>query len=244
MPAEVERKLAAILSADVVGYSRLMAEDEAGTIRTVTAYRNEISGLVGDHRGRVVDTAGDSVLAELLYERLLRVAPLDIYFRALRVIHLYIKREYERGIAEAERIRELHPEFVDASIAFLYFLLGRPEDFVRESLAYFARGGARFDRAREAFQRGSEEGGLRGGLRALTRLQIELTKRGAFGRAYLIAFESAIIGETEEAMTWLERAYEERDPFLLVAKTDPLTDPLRSDPRFQDLLRRIGFPES
>ncbi len=45
-------------------------------------------------------------------------------------------------------------------------------------------------------------------------------------------------------MIWLERAYEERDPLLLLAKTDALLDPLRSDPRFQDLLRRIGFPES
>ncbi len=53
-----------------------------------------------------------------------------------------------------------------------------------------------------------------------------------------------MIGETEDAMTWLERAYEERDPVLLLAKTDPRLDPLRSDPRVQDLLRRIGFPES
>ncbi len=45
-------------------------------------------------------------------------------------------------------------------------------------------------------------------------------------------------------MTWLERAYEERDPLLIAAKTDPRLDSLRSDPRFQDLLRRIGFPES
>ncbi len=63
-PDRVERKLAAILSADVVGYSRLMAEDEAGTIRTLTAYRHQISGLVDDHRGRVVDAPGDNVLAE------------------------------------------------------------------------------------------------------------------------------------------------------------------------------------
>ncbi len=60
----VERRLAAILSADAVGYSRLMAEDEAGTIRTLTAYRTEISTLVEQHRGRVVDAPGDNVLAE------------------------------------------------------------------------------------------------------------------------------------------------------------------------------------
>ncbi len=45
-------------------------------------------------------------------------------------------------------------------------------------------------------------------------------------------------------MTWLERAYEERDPLMVQLKVDPRFDPLRSDPRFDDLLRRIGFPES
>jgi adenylate cyclase len=60
----VERKLAAILSADVVGYSRLMAEDEAATIRTLTDYREEIAMLVRQHRGRVVDSPGDNILAE------------------------------------------------------------------------------------------------------------------------------------------------------------------------------------
>ncbi len=45
-------------------------------------------------------------------------------------------------------------------------------------------------------------------------------------------------------MTWLERAHEAREPLLVVAKVDPRLDALRSDPRFQDLLRRIGFPES
>jgi adenylate cyclase len=59
-----ERKLAAILSADVVGYSRLMAEDEAGTVRTLTDYREQIAVLVRQHRGRVVDSTGDNLLAD------------------------------------------------------------------------------------------------------------------------------------------------------------------------------------
>jgi adenylate cyclase len=63
-PEGVERKLAAILSADVVGYSRLMAEDEAGTVRRLTEYREQIAMLVRQHRGRVVDSPGDNVLAE------------------------------------------------------------------------------------------------------------------------------------------------------------------------------------
>src|SRR3974377_279466 len=63
-PEPFKRKLAAILSADVKGYSRLMGEDEEGTIRTLNADLDVISGFVQRHQGRFVSTAGDSVLAE------------------------------------------------------------------------------------------------------------------------------------------------------------------------------------
>ena len=63
-PDTVERKLAAILSADVAGYSRLMAQDEVATLRTLAAYMEEIRLLVRQHRGRAVGSAGDSLLAE------------------------------------------------------------------------------------------------------------------------------------------------------------------------------------
>ena len=59
-----KRKLTAILSADAVGYSRLMGDDEEATIRTLTEYRDAITVLVNEHKGRVVDSPGDNVLAE------------------------------------------------------------------------------------------------------------------------------------------------------------------------------------
>jgi TolB-like protein/class 3 adenylate cyclase len=58
------RKLTAILSADVAGYSRLMQDDEAATVKTLEAYKLIISDLVKQHRGRVVDSPGDNLLAE------------------------------------------------------------------------------------------------------------------------------------------------------------------------------------
>ncbi len=64
VPPEVERRLAAILSADVAGYSRLMAEDEDGTVRTLRAWREQVSALVAEHRGRLADFTGDNFLAE------------------------------------------------------------------------------------------------------------------------------------------------------------------------------------
>src|SRR5438445_4470945 len=60
----MERKLAAIFSADVKGYSRLMGEDEVATVRTLTAYREVMTALIRERRGRVVDATGDNLLAE------------------------------------------------------------------------------------------------------------------------------------------------------------------------------------
>lgn len=65
MPEErAKRKLTAILSADVKGYSRLMGEDEAGTVHLLKEYREIIAQLVQQYRGRVVDSPGDNLLAE------------------------------------------------------------------------------------------------------------------------------------------------------------------------------------
>ena len=61
---DFKRKLAAILSADVKGYSLLMSEDEVETIQTLTAYRGLMAKLIQQHQGRVVDCPGDNLLAE------------------------------------------------------------------------------------------------------------------------------------------------------------------------------------
>jgi adenylate cyclase len=60
----VERKLAAIFAADIAGYSRLMARDEVGTLARLKACRTIIDGLISSHRGRIFNTAGDSVVAD------------------------------------------------------------------------------------------------------------------------------------------------------------------------------------
>ena len=65
MAPRTERKLAAILAADVVGYSRLVGDDEAGTIARLRALRQDlIEPLIAEHRGRVVKLMGDGALVE------------------------------------------------------------------------------------------------------------------------------------------------------------------------------------
>jgi adenylate cyclase len=63
---DFKRKLTAIFSADVAGYSRLMGEDEAATVKTLASYREVMASLIKQHRGRVVDSPGDNVLAEFV----------------------------------------------------------------------------------------------------------------------------------------------------------------------------------
>lgn len=60
----VQRRLAAILSADVAGYSRLMGNDELATVRTLSEYRSVVAGIVASQHGRIVDMPGDNILAE------------------------------------------------------------------------------------------------------------------------------------------------------------------------------------
>ncbi len=56
-----ERKLTAVLSADVAGYSRLMSEDDEATIRTLNGHRNMMASLISRYQGRVVDSPGDNL---------------------------------------------------------------------------------------------------------------------------------------------------------------------------------------
>src|SRR5258708_39420245 len=63
-PMTVSRRLVAVFAADVEGYSRLMGADEVGTLKGLTERRAILDRLIEEHRGRIANTAGDSVLAE------------------------------------------------------------------------------------------------------------------------------------------------------------------------------------
>ena len=85
-------------------------------------------------------------------------------------------------------------------------------------------------------------GGKRGeALKILDELK-QLSKR-RYVAAYSVAAVYAGLGEKEQAFAWLEKAAEERSAMLPFVRVRPWFDPLRSDPRFQDLLRRMNFPE-
>jgi TolB-like protein len=182
---------------------------------------------------------GQSEKALDVSERFLRVAPFDLFWRGQRVGHFYFARQYGRALEEFDRIRELDPNFVEGSVWYSYLALDRFEDAYRAYVAFDERCDAACDWSREALERGWAEGGWEGSLRAWLRAATEIEGHSPF----FIALRCALVGDTDEAFTWLERGYRERDPQMIILKAHPAFDPLRSDPRFDDLLRRIGFPE-
>jgi adenylate cyclase len=94
----VERKLAAIFAADVAGYSALMGRDEVGTLRTLTTYRVIIDRLIASHRGRIFNTAGDSVLADF-------ASAVDAVQCAVAVQDAIAKENADRPAGEQMRFR-------------------------------------------------------------------------------------------------------------------------------------------
>ena len=71
--SSMKRRLAAILAADIAGYSRLMGEDEAATVRDLKGHQGVILPLVGRYGGRIIDTAGDELPTGTLINRLRRL---------------------------------------------------------------------------------------------------------------------------------------------------------------------------
>src|SRR5215469_15918561 len=94
----VERKLAAIFAADVAGYSSLMGRDEFGTLRTLTAYRVIIDRLITSHRGRIFNTAGDSLVADF-------ASAVDAVQCAVAVQEAIAKENADRPAGEQMRFR-------------------------------------------------------------------------------------------------------------------------------------------
>lgn len=89
-------------------------------------------------------------------------------------------------------------------------------------------------RARESFASGGWEGYLRDATRS---------HRDTNASAYIIATLHAALGERDEAFAELNKSYENREYYMTLLKVDPRLDPLRSDPRFADLMRKVGLPQ-
>jgi TolB-like protein/Tfp pilus assembly protein PilF len=146
-------------------------------------------------------------------------------------------RAYDKAIAYASQALAFDPVFTRA-----HFVLGRVYEvqgrFI-ESISEYEKAGWSAEEARvarEAFQRGGRSGFYQ------WRLSVLLAQGPRAGPIYL-AIAHVNLGHTSEAIGALERAYQDREPTLLLIRASEFFDPLRGDPRFIDLTRRIGLPQ-
>ena len=170
--------------------------------------------------------------------RAVELDPLYPHLRTLLAEALWSAGRFDEAIEECRRALELDPKFVRAYrvMSVVYWTKGKPTEAIRIDLTHLRRP----EEAAE-LRRAYETEGLDGYLRAeIKRLKNE---EGEFRWAVQLATSYALLGETDQAMRWLEQAHQERRSQVASLKMNRLFDPLRDDPRFQDLLRRMNFPE-
>jgi tetratricopeptide (TPR) repeat protein len=149
----------------------------------------------------------------------------------------YFSRRYDRALSLILRVRALDINPPDWS-----FLLGdvyAEQGKYSESIAEFLKSGNGPDSLGHLGNAYSRAGRLEEARRTIEQLQEHVRKNGV-GR-YEIALVYAGMGRKQDAFKWLEESYQAHDVGLLYLKVDPCLDPLRSDPRFDDLMRRVGL---
>jgi len=174
-------------------------------------------------------------------ERALELDPVNALFRGLYAAVLYFDRRYDESVAEANTALAMQPDN-PVGLGSLWLAAtgnGQHTEAFAAAKAYLNVCYA--DPAlEEALEKGWAEGGF---TEAMRRAATALGRRfsTSFALPVDIAGFYAMAGEHDEALDWLERAFEVHDPSLPYIDM-PVFDPLRSDPRFQDLLRRMNLP--
>jgi len=183
--------------------------------------------------GRFVESIAEA-------KRALQLAPLsNPYELTLAGMYSYA-RQYDLAIAQYQRVAELEPTnpLVYLSLARTYEQMRRYEGAVKAHQKALTLQGAQHEEV-ETLARAYSESGPEGYW--MCRLE---KLRGQYEQnPYLTAKIYAQLGDKEQAFAWLEKAYEKHDKGIYKLKVEPLLDPLRSDSRFQDLLRRMNVPE-
>jgi TolB-like protein/lipopolysaccharide biosynthesis regulator YciM len=149
--------------------------------------------------------------------------------------------DFDRAIEEYRKIVEMDPNFVSAHgvLAGVYVRKRMYREAAAEAQKFLLLINER--EAAALYEGVTDEASYR---RAVSR-RIALLKERAKSRnvsPMTLAYLYVLLGDKEQAIAWLEKAYQEHDSGLRSLKTDPRYDPLRSDPRFQELLRRLHFP--
>ncbi|MFQ5818342.1 MAG: protein kinase, partial [Terriglobia bacterium] len=173
-------------------------------------------------------------------ERALELDPLNSFFQGVYGWQLMLVRQYDDAIAQVRKAHGTEPHSHVYALWVAFHQKRMYEEAVGEAKKYFGVLG--HSEIVEALARGYAEAGYRGAMRLAAETLAARSKR-----TYILSTQVAALyahaGQKDRALDWPEKAYQERDQMMVYLGAHPVWDSLRDDPRFQDLLRRMNFPE-
>jgi TolB-like protein/Tfp pilus assembly protein PilF len=203
---------------------------------------NSSNALAHDHYANYFSSFGRHAEAFAESQRAQALDPLSLLIHANSGLYFYMGRQYDRAIQQEHRALELEPNCYTCR-SYLALAYAKKRQFTEALIE------ARRVRVPEASPidvatAGSviADVGERAEAERLLR-DLRHLMRQRFVCPYEIATIYLALGERDEALRWLETAYEARSICLIWLGVDPRLDPLRSDLRFQDLVRRVGLPQ-
>ncbi len=175
-------------------------------------------------------------------ERALELDPFNPMFQTFYGMDLLFVNRYDEAIAQFRNTLRTLPNHVRAHLGLYcaYHQKQMYEEALAETKAFFAAVGDR--EVVEALERGNLEAGYARAM-GLAAETLAARSRTIFVRPTMIAELYALAGENRQALEWLERGYDERDPDMPYLSVHFALDSLRDDSQFKDLLARMNLPE-
>ena len=185
-----------------------------------------------DAMGRLQEGMKEHQIAEEL-------APLTSSDRAQ---NLYFSRQFDRSIELNKKRVEIDPN--DAIANWNLFRAYAEKGMEAEAIKAWQQTGLAlgYKKGTEVLSRAYPTLGYRAAVQKGAEWAEEQSARGNLDFPVALAEMYSVIGEKDKAFHWLEKAFEERDGSLVSLSVNPIFDPLRSDPRYNDLARRMGLP--
>jgi TolB-like protein/class 3 adenylate cyclase len=155
----------------------------------------------------------------------------------------WFQRQYDPALLELQKAVEMDPNntVTQHYLGYLLLKMNRPAEAVAHVSRAMSLGGAFSAEQLADLQSEFESKGASGFFRKQAEYAQQLNERGKYRSPLLIGIAYAAAGEREAALSWLEKAVDEHAPWLPELKLEPTYDPLRSDPRFAALLKRVGL---
>jgi TolB-like protein/DNA-binding winged helix-turn-helix (wHTH) protein/Tfp pilus assembly protein PilF len=175
------------------------------------------------------------------FQKARELDPVALFFISNMAEHFRAMREFERAIAENRKALEMDPAFADAheSLAHAYLNKGRYEESIKE-LEQLAISEGQHDLA-DSMEVAYARGGYKGALKCRLKYYNDRRRAGSYFLFSDEAWAYASLGNKDLALQALEKAFAERENIVYL-NIDPDWDSFRTDPRFQDLVRRVGLP--